>query len=1694
MQHLKNIFTGTILGAAAALALTACIHDPEEIPNPPGGDPRAVTFVVSAPPADNAVGARTRAARAGNAHFPEGVPADYRNYNADADTQKYGHAFGGYPDAETETAAFENTVAEITANQAKSPSAKSGRGAGERESENGKPGANPATRAIAEGSEADNHIEEIAILLFDEDGAHLETKYIGGGTGADAVLEATGDAQRWKFTLKDMPDGKYKALFIANSRAAIDAYIAAGANLTIGGFREGLLVRGQWNHEPGSTGYRHFPMSSKEESFTIPAYRDYTLQPIELVRALAKINVTTSISDFEIQAVAVLNTNTNGRIVPSEEWRRGLGLDQMGGRINDESGMATNIDFGSVMSSNAAYPADGNKLIDRVFIYEKKAITSGGSYAHNNLCLIVAAKRPGVFPDENGGVRYFRISPTIPDADGKQVPINVVRNYSYDIDIADCNTIGYASVEEAYYHPDELETTIVASDQGEIGDYTYNGEYQLATDRSVVVIGSSIAPSVFFDAKLKVATDYDQGWSITPTSLDNGNISISPVGGTGDVSEVTLHFNVETRPDHVVKHTFRIIAGELHKDITVIQVPRASEVADVAKSDIITSYAGAFWRAEQTGERLIAIKPNVKWSAFALDAPADGVHDWVVMDAKPSKDDGVGGSPEDDGNDSGFDRKHAVNSTVGWAQGETGSNVGYLRLGARNAFAPTPVNPSARYATVLMVPGSVEDGDLSADPNEYRLLYLRQGHEADYLFSGRENSVRFSPYNLTAPEDKNLAGAPGGGVEIGYRGGVFADYPTQAGAFFRGTGPKVLYAYHPTKAVDTSVWGELNVNDPSFEPHEDETCPPGYRRPIGTIGSEMTHSLWLDPTEDSRILTINHSTRGYYADGFFDRREPSGQGNSTPGPAEDSAVATGTGDVAYAGELLFNDSTGASIFFPSAGYRDSNGNLAFTGHVGSSWSSSFDNFDQADGSIKGYRFDSWTTSVQPDGYGHRTGHGWYPDDAASVRCVANPDYTPEPGLVQAPPGVIGIRHSELSKPIGQRSLTLRGSSTYKGTWVERIATNDPNLVHLEDEPVYMVYFKWGSTVAMLGDEQDDAGYDPADVVWVNPGNSTTGYNTYSSIIAATPETGGVYHIPDNPSAGFGDPCDWVNGGTNTALSGWKTPAGNPWTYHDGEVPSTPFGSGGADLEWNTGSVDARWFPASGRIPAGGVSNDGMIFLPAGGARSIDNQNQTVAVGFYGLYWSSTNNESLLLFEESVKRGNMTLDQGMPVRCVRNKPIENVLITGDVDGTPIDITRPTELTIGNTAKIVTLTKGTTLPTDASDPVQWHWEYSIGSDETSWIVVPNSQDKETLVTSTHDDHPDNEFAMVGGTNRFRIVAYNLSGTVRSEVISITLKLPTLTYAVIGSGAWSWAAPARVKALSDAITQPGGVLNAGNPNAIIKTEGLTELWRTSTLTGTNGATNLLKYGKIRGTVTSPIAGNATNQGEMPDIVLYFCYGAAPTDELSVVLSDFVNNKGALIFSTNDNWYTQTTTLLNRIFPGEGLTAYAKTNFVGDDNIYRINDLPNDPIVNGPFGYLGRQSNGNYCYVGESNYGGYTVYVPELPEGAVQIASLNTPRREQPPEYSFVWYSARKNFFYIGDSAEAITAGSLTDPNRNSHTVDNPAVYLTGTGMPLPRVYGYYTTSAANTSTMTYNAVLEMNALAWAMTRAARSGINPH
>ncbi|MDR0973989.1 MAG: FimB/Mfa2 family fimbrial subunit [Prevotellaceae bacterium] len=225
------------------------------------------------------------------------------------------------------------------------------------------------------------------------------------------------------------------------------------------------------------------------------------------------------------------------------------------------------------------------------------------------------------------------------------------------------------------------------------------------------------------------------------------------------------------------------------------------------------TYVGAFWKATQTGERLIQLPSGLgNGKDFAVQVYKYGGYQYDGQYYN------IDENPEFQEGDILFDIEHPSFEVFPPAEGsdaetyqltQTGhtelmgkmiwdpNNNGnyYFRIGLKNKWSEdarydADTNP-ARYAVVAL-----SIGDATTATWQTTHIYIRQGHEPDYLYQPtepavlnwstlRSSAVRWSPYNLTSKETPvfNDPNSPLIVYGMKARGGDFVDYPSQVGAF-----------------------------------------------------------------------------------------------------------------------------------------------------------------------------------------------------------------------------------------------------------------------------------------------------------------------------------------------------------------------------------------------------------------------------------------------------------------------------------------------------------------------------------------------------------------------------------------------------------------------------------------------------------------------------------------------------------------------------------------------------------------------------------------------------------------------------------------------------------------------------------------------------------------------------------------------
>ena len=479
-----------------------------------------------------------------------------------------------------------------------------------------------------------------------------------------------------------------------------------------------------------------------------------------------------------------------------------------------------------------------------------------------------------------------------------------------------------------------------------------------------------------------------QTW-LTLSLNENGSGAAASVNGTGSRTVYlvatensgseprTAIITLDGGSDPVVSITQTVKAA-----LSALTVPAADALNGITGyygqlPSVGTSYVGAFWRAGQTGERVIVTNAGENAGAWTATVawydskwtPASG--DGVVLAAGDSTD------PNVRTNAPGDAESYKVAGTAASVTGTVEANGKIIfRIGLTKEF--TAYNKSsnpARYAVVkLSYAGNTKN----------QLIFLRQGEGADYVMrpgdkngsgaavgdgDNRSYARKFTVYNITA-SDAQWAAKPGGVTladfpQLAVRGGTFTQYPTIGGGLFQGTGNDAAtnrVILNPATLGTTRPAGfpTSYTRVPLWDASIDETCPTGYRRfqdgdptvqhqatpETGTSatwgpvkGSEERQSLFLTPSAGLHVqnlsTNIENSAWGYYADGYFDRRPiTDGKGVS---PGTDCAVAASTVDAAFRGRLFFNPVTYASLFLPAPGYFRSDGN-SFAGNAAYYWS------------------------------------------------------------------------------------------------------------------------------------------------------------------------------------------------------------------------------------------------------------------------------------------------------------------------------------------------------------------------------------------------------------------------------------------------------------------------------------------------------------------------------------------------------------------------------------------------------------------------------------------------------------------------------------------------------------------------------------------------------------------------------------
>ena len=480
--------------------------------------------------------------------------------------------------------------------------------------------------------------------------------------------------------------------------------------------------------------------------------------------------------------------------------------------------------------------------------------------------------------------------------------------------------------------------------QGKIIIKASNGDVREITVKqsgvAFTVNPDAIYVSASGDASLPVTVNSGSSWAI----LDQSSIPawIIPSALTGSATGgITIKIDTNSG---LTPRSYTLVFRRANGDqatLLVVQYIDPDKLLGGGTAVGNRTYVGAFWKSDQVGERIIRINHTGGWTAQVA---------WYDSEWNPATGDGIvlalGGSSDPNVDYTTVKTPGDAENYVvsGDASSISGTGNILFRIGLNLPFAKYHADSKpARYALVTIT-----------HTGGNQKLFIRQGDGADYVMrkedqlnsSDRSYVAKWSPYNIL----------PSGGVfntQITYRSGVFAPYPTYAGALFQwgALGVSERYAWDPSvhfpvfwnNSWSDQYWKETKPLDLSFIPLYTilEICPDGYRRPQdgpvitwsdGLVSeSEVRQSLLLKPLDADQspgywggypggFPSVENSVFGYYADGYFDRRmivDGIGENAGT-----NSTVSYNSGSIAHIGRLFYNLTTQASLFFPFAGLRD----------------------------------------------------------------------------------------------------------------------------------------------------------------------------------------------------------------------------------------------------------------------------------------------------------------------------------------------------------------------------------------------------------------------------------------------------------------------------------------------------------------------------------------------------------------------------------------------------------------------------------------------------------------------------------------------------------------------------------------------------------------------------------------------------
>lgn len=482
------------------------------------------------------------------------------------------------------------------------------------------PGINSTLKGL--GDIEENHIETVDVIAFVEDNG--VEKYIYH-THATDINNSGGSVNEKEFRamLVKSPGNKpQRIVILANLREEIDN---VKNNFLTTMTKEEILKEitffssDVWN-TTSPDDFRPLPMWGESESTFVLTDNTTSddIGKIYMIRSIARVDVGIKINAngdpeglgdlFKISDIKLYNTNSSGTAAPHM-----ANYDNQNKKVTAPS-LPESVTPNPVLGHELTPPGDG--LMRSIYISEADNIQVG---AHEDItCLVI-----GGYYNYATNKSWYRID-FLDKSVNDGTLLNILRNHRYRVNITSVDGPGYDDEDTAFRSKSvNMNTEIVAWDEGDLNEIVFDGQYQLSVNTSEIRV-----PKEGFAKPLRIFTDY-ASWII----IDKPSwVTLTEDNGIGGVMK---EVGVGAQPSDVERTgEMYIKAGRLKKKITIVQTLDSEfsfevdplflefgKTPQTAKTITVTTMPANL-------ERTFTIKPggdNIDWITF----PADGLSETV---------------------------------------------------------------------------------------------------------------------------------------------------------------------------------------------------------------------------------------------------------------------------------------------------------------------------------------------------------------------------------------------------------------------------------------------------------------------------------------------------------------------------------------------------------------------------------------------------------------------------------------------------------------------------------------------------------------------------------------------------------------------------------------------------------------------------------------------------------------------------------------------------------------------------------------------------------------------------------------------------------------------------------------------------------------------------------------------------------